>query len=84
MSEPQARARAAKEKHVAHGGRRGFTTTVLGLLAIHRAKHPESVADDSEHLLNIHAGWESDEATTQEHYTGMRPLAQLLLLTWLC
>ena len=88
MSGVQAWARVLKEKWVSHGGRRGFTTEVLALLAWYRSKyrskHPAKVADDSEHLLNIHAGWVSDEATTQEHYTGMRPLDQLLLLTWLC
>jgi hypothetical protein len=80
----RAKARAASEKWVSHGGRRGFTTEVLALLGKYRAEHPGEVADDSEHLVNIHADWVSDEATTQEHYTGMRPLEQLLLLTWLC
>ena len=84
MSEERARARAAREKWVAHGGRRGFTTEVLALLAKFRAEHPGAVAEDSEHLVNIHADWVSDEATTQEHYTGLRPLEQLLLLTRLC
>ena len=84
MGAAQANARAAKEKWVSHGGRRGFTTEVLARLAQYRAKHPGEVAEDSEHLLNIHADWVSDEATTQEHYTGMRPLAQMLLLTKVC
>ena len=84
LNASQANARAAKEKWVAQGGRRGFTTEVLARLAKYRAEHPEEVAIDSEDLLNIHAGWVSDEATTQEHYTGMRPLEQLLLLTWVC
>ena len=80
----QAKARVTREKWVSHGGRRGFTTEVLALLAAYRSQHPGEVADDSEDLLNIHAGWVSDEATTQDHYTGMRPLDQMLLLTWLC
>jgi hypothetical protein len=84
MSADHAQARVAREKWVAHGGRRGFTTEVSALLAKFRSECPGMVAEDSEHLVNIHADWVSDEATTQEHYTGMRPLEQLLLLTQLC
>ena len=50
-------------------------------MARFRAEHPEQVPDDIEHLINVHFGWSDDDLTTQEHYTGLRDLMVLLLVT---
>ena len=79
----QARARVLTEKWSSHGGKRGLTTQALARLHKYRAAFPGELPDDVEDLLNVYIGWVSDELTTQDHYTGMRDLEAVLLITWL-
>ena len=41
------------------------------------------MTEDMQQLVNLHLGWADDDMTTQDHYTGMRCLMEILLLTML-
>ena len=83
LSFADAKRRAQREPWTSHGGRRGCTTEIKARLAKFKAEHPELVTEDMQQLVNLHLGWADDDMTTQDHYTGMRCLMEILLLTML-
>ena len=84
MSATEATRRARNEGWTSHCARRGITTEILSRLAKFKAEHPEEVMADIENLVNLHCGWADPDLTSQDHYTGMRVLAELLIVTRLC
>jgi hypothetical protein len=81
LSPHEATQRARREAWTSHGGRRGATTEILNRLGRYKALNPDGLTADIEHLVNIHFGWADPDLTSQAHYTGMRDLASLLLIT---
>ena len=70
------------EKWVSHSCRRGGTTEAIERLRRLRAEHPEvPVPDDVINLVNRHFGWVLRQTTSQDHYTGLRLIEELLLVT---
>jgi hypothetical protein len=83
MSRTEAARRTRVEPWTSHGGRRGSTTEIKARLAKFKAQHPELMTEDMTHLVNLHMGWVDEDLTTQDHYTGMRNLEEILLITLL-
>ena len=81
MSATEAARRARNEGWTSHCARRGITTEILSRLAKFKAEHPEEVLADIENLVNLHCGWANPDLTSQDHYTGMRVLSDLLIVT---
>jgi hypothetical protein len=81
MSATEAARRARNEGWTSHCARRGITTEILSRLAKFKAEHPEEVLADIENLVNLHCGWADPDLTSQDHYTGMRVLSDLLIVT---
>ena len=84
MSAVEAARRARSEGWTSHAARRGLTTEILSRLAKFKAEHPGEIVSDIENLVNLHCGWADPDLTSQDHYTGMRVLAELLIVTRLC
>jgi hypothetical protein len=84
MSAAEAARRARSEGWTSHAARRGLTTEILSRLAKFKSEHPEEIASDIENLVNLHCGWADPDLTSQDHYTGMRVLTELLIVTRLC
>jgi len=83
LPKAEAARRARVEPWTSHGGRRGATTETKARLAKYKAQFPEKLVDDLTHLTNLHFGWVDEDLTAQDHYTGMRDLLEILLVTLL-